>query len=197
MNNEFAEVMAQRSDEELIKILTIHKQDYQLEAVECAEIELKKRNLSLDDIHAIEAEIKVDNEQQNEIESNIASSILRLVNLLVDTTSFLILLYIIDLIFTILFIGKNPFLWGLITFALFITLYFAYYIVLEVNYGKTFGKMLTKTMVVKSNGEKPTTKDIFIRTLCRFIPFDQVSYIFTKNGFHDYLSKTMVIKNKN
>ena len=29
MNNDFKEVMAQKGDEELIKILTIHKQDYQ------------------------------------------------------------------------------------------------------------------------------------------------------------------------
>ncbi len=197
MNNNFAEVMAQRSDEELIKILTIHKQDYQPEAVECAEIELKKRNLSLDNIQTIEEELKADNEQQIKIESNVANSMLRLVNFLVDTISYLVLFFIIAGTIGLLLAGTDQVILGFINFVLLITLYFTYYIVLEVKLGKTLGKMLTKTMVVKSNGESPTSTDIFIRTLCRFIPFDQFSYIFTKNGFHDYLSKTTVIKNKN
>ncbi len=197
MNNNFAEVMAQRSDEELIKILTIHKQDYQPEAVECAEIELKKRNLSLDNIQTIEEELKADNEQQIKIESNVANSMLRLVNFLVDAISYLVLFFIIAGTIGLLLAGTDQVILGFINFVLLITLYFTYYIVLEVKLGKTLGKMLTKTMVVKSNGESPTSTDIFIRTLCRFIPFDQFSYIFTKNGFHDYLSKTTVIKNKN
>jgi len=196
MNNDFEKVMAQRSDEELIKILTIHKQDYQPEAVECAEVELKKRNLSLDSIQAIENEIKTNSELQNEIESNVANSMLRLVHLLVDTIAYLILFFIIAGTINLLLTGVNQIISGFISFVLLFALYFAYYIVLEVKLGKTLGKMLTKTVVVKLNGERPTSTDIFIRTLCRFIPFDQFSYIFTKNGFHDYLSKTMVIKNR-
>jgi len=196
MNNNFKEVMAQKSDEELIKILTIHKHDYQPEAVECAEAELKKRDLSLDSIHTIKEEIKADSEQQHEIESNMASSMLRLVHLLIDTTAYLVLFFVIAGTISLLLTGVNQIISGFVSFVLLFALYFAYYMVLEVKFGKTLGKMLTKTVVVKPNGESPTATDIFIRTLCRFIPFDQFSYIFTKYGFHDYLSKTMVIKTK-
>lgn len=196
MNKDFTDVMAQKSDEELIKILTVHKDDYQPEAVECAEIELKKRNLSLNNIQTIQEVLKAENERQDEIESNVASSILRLVHLLVDSISYLVLFFIIAGTINLLFTGTDQVILGFISFVLLISLYFAYYVVLEHRFGRTLGKMLTKTKVVKSNGEKPTSTDIFIRTLCRFIPFDQFSYIFTKNGFHDYLSKTMVIKNK-
>lgn len=46
MNNKFSDVMPQHTDAELIKILNEHRNDYQPEAVEAAEVEFKKRNLS-------------------------------------------------------------------------------------------------------------------------------------------------------
>ena len=53
---------------------------------------------------------------------------------------------------------------------------------------------VTKTKVVKMNGEKPTDGDIITRTFCRLIPFDRLSFLFVKNGIHDFLSKTKVVK---
>ncbi len=46
MDNEFASIMASRSDAELLRIVNELKDDYQLEAVEAAEIEIKKTDLS-------------------------------------------------------------------------------------------------------------------------------------------------------
>ena len=44
--------------------------------------------------------------------------------------------------------------------------------------------------------KKPEQSDIISRSFCRLIPFDRVSFLFTKNGIHDFLSKTKVVKDK-
>ncbi len=67
---------------------------------------------------------------------------------------------------------------------------------MEIKFQKTLGKFVTKTKVVKLNGEKPTNEDIITRTFCRLIPFDRISFLFVKNGIHDFLSKTKVVKDK-
>jgi len=71
---------------------------------------------------------------------------------------------------------------------------FIYYIFMESKYQKTLGKMLMKTKVVMADGTTPEVSDIITRTFCRLIPFDRISFLFTKNGFHDRLSSTMVVK---
>ncbi|MEI6823936.1 MAG: hypothetical protein WCL51_18550 [Bacteroidota bacterium] len=50
MENIFAERMSQRTNSELLKIIYEQKNDYQPEAVEAAELEIKKRNLSEEEI---------------------------------------------------------------------------------------------------------------------------------------------------
>jgi len=47
MENKFTSSMIQLSDSELLKVVTIARNDYQPEAIEAAEIELKNRNLSV------------------------------------------------------------------------------------------------------------------------------------------------------
>jgi hypothetical protein len=46
MENKFISIMTQRTDAELLKIVNEQKNDYQPEAIEAAELELKNRNLS-------------------------------------------------------------------------------------------------------------------------------------------------------
>ncbi len=46
MGNNYLEVMAKKSDSELLEIVTKLKDDYQPEAVEAAKEEIKNRNLS-------------------------------------------------------------------------------------------------------------------------------------------------------
>ena len=58
MANDFTEVMAKRSDSELLEIVTKLKDDYQPEAVAAAELEIKNRNLSTEQIENAENEIK-------------------------------------------------------------------------------------------------------------------------------------------
>lgn len=80
-------------------------------------------------------------------------------------------------------------------FFLFIT-NVLYYLIFEITTRKTLGKMVTKTRVVNYSGKEASNGDIVIRTLMRLVPFDCISYFFTRNGIHDMLSKTKVIKDK-
>ncbi|QHI34861.1 hypothetical protein IMCC3317_02060 [Kordia antarctica] len=82
----------------------------------------------------------------------------------------------------------------IINFIVIIGTFIAYYAIMEIKFQKTIGKFVTKTKVVKINGEKPENRDIIYRSFYRLIPFDRISFLFTKNGIHDLLSQTKVIK---
>jgi len=71
------------------------------------------------------------------------------------------------------------------------------YLVFEWLFGRSFGKLITGTIVVNENGLKPGFKSILIRTFCRLIPFDGLSFL-GKSGkiWHDSLSKTYVVNRK-
>ena len=69
-------------------------------------------------------------------------------------------------------------------------LYFSYFFFLEMIFKKTLGKFI---MNLKVEGD-----NFFLRTICRFIPFDIFSFIFNDGIlWHDSLSKTSVIHSKN
>ena len=70
---------------------------------------------------------------------------------------------------------------------------FAYFWGLESALGQTVGKIITKTKVVKENGEKPQTFDLAIRSVSRFIPFEPI-IVKNKRWLHDRLSKTRVVE---
>jgi uncharacterized RDD family membrane protein YckC len=75
--------------------------------------------------------------------------------------------------------------------------YFAYYVGMEASTGKTVGKYVTGTQVLTEDGEQPSVGTIFIRTLCRIIPFEPFSFFgSTPRGWHDNLSKTRVVKTR-
>jgi uncharacterized RDD family membrane protein YckC len=74
---------------------------------------------------------------------------------------------------------------------------FLYYFLTEVYFSRTLAKLITRTVVVKKDGAKPTVKMIFIRTLSRFIVFEGLSYLGSvSRGWHDSLSGTYVVKKK-
>ena len=61
--------------------------------------------------------------------------------------------------------------------------------------GRSVGKFLTKTKVVNVDGSLTTLKSFFIRSLCRFIPFEPFSFFSSKGyGWHDDYSGTRVVK---
>lgn len=68
-----------------------------------------------------------------------------------------------------------------------------YYITFEATTGRTLGKMITKTKVVDEQGNKPDFSTVLLRTICRFVPFNALSFLFAERGWHDAWSKTRVV----
>jgi uncharacterized RDD family membrane protein YckC len=82
----------------------------------------------------------------------------------------------------------------LITLPLYFVLTFLYYFISEYYFSKTIGKLVTHTTVRSRDLNKPTTKQLIIRTFARLIPFEQISFVMdSKVGWHDRFSKTIVI----
>ncbi|KDN56745.1 RDD family protein [Flavobacterium seoulense] len=73
---------------------------------------------------------------------------------------------------------------------------FLYYYITEVYFSRTIAKLLTHTVVVNANGLKPSKKSIFIRTCCRFIPFEAFTFLYGPKGWHDAFSRTYVVKRR-
>ena len=201
MENNFEKVMSERTDEELIKIVSAEREDYLPEAIEIAEKEIEKRGLNTSEFKEFKENAILEREKQNESESNVANSTLRLVNFIIDSIALLIIGFIISttygLTVFILNIEINPTNYSTFEFfsiAIYFFTFFGYYIILESKYQKTLGKMITKTRVVNEKGEKPKLSTITARTIYRLIPFDRLSFLFLKNGIHDMISKTIVIK---
>ncbi|WP_255572920.1 hypothetical protein [Hanstruepera marina] len=53
MENEFAKVMSERTNEELIKIVTIERARYNPTAIEAADAEVEKRNIDTSEFETI------------------------------------------------------------------------------------------------------------------------------------------------
>lgn len=61
--------------------------------------------------------------------------------------------------------------------------------------GRTIGKFITRTKVVTVDGEEPSAEKYFIRSLCRMIPFEAFSFLFSsESGWHDTISNTRVVR---
>jgi len=195
MTQDFTEVMSERSNEELIKITTIQRLDYQPAAVVAAEKELAKRNIDKDEVETTKEEILEKKVEGEKLEVSKVKSWVRFVHFFVDIiTIFLIYIFVVGIITTLFIDEVNPMIAeATLPFLLFVFSFF-YYIILEYKYQVTVGKILMKTKVVMKDGSVPELSDIIARTFCRIIPFDRISYLFTKNGFHDRLSSTMVVK---
>lgn len=131
-----------------------------------------------------------------------ASSIKRFINFTVDVITFYAFMLILGLLIGLIqvisginLIGYmeeiNPLVDRLIS-GLLLALYLAF---LEYFFkGKTLGKVITKTRAVNEDGTLMNFRESFKRNLCRLIPFDALSFLFSsKGGWHDTVSYTMVV----
>lgn len=185
-NNPFLDVMRQHSNEELLLILGAKRADYVADAIAAAEEVLGERGVAF--------EKKPDEEFVQEkaftsMDSIKASAGTRLLGFFIDSVVIFILTIVV-----LKFAGAaGNVINNLVIDVSYYVLFFLYCIVLESADGnKTLGKRILKMRVVDERGEMPTSKSILIRTLCRFIPFDAISYIMGWN-WHDSLSKTYVV----
>ena len=202
MENIFTDLMSKKTNDELIQLVTTDYDKYQPLAIETAKNEIKSRNISIKKIEQLneihKEEIAIENrkktQKRKDVLKNIASSTLRSFNFIIDIVAiFLIyvsIIYMIQKLFKIistreiLFVNRTT---ALVVFIL-------YFILTENMFQKTLGKVVTKTKVVNLDGEKPNFVEITVRTFSRLIPFDSISYLYCISGFHDKLSKTIVIK---
>jgi uncharacterized RDD family membrane protein YckC len=198
MENEFAKIMSERTDEELVKIVTAERDKYNPIAIESAESEIAKRNIDTNKFEEIKEKTTTERIAKDKVDSNVVGSGIRFLNLIIDSIIWYILIVITYFLFWIIIPTSvsisNGFIVGIINLIIIFVPFFAYHSLMEIKFQKTIGKFITKTRVVKLNGEKPESSDIISRTFCRLIPFDRVSFLFMKNGIHDFLSKTKVIK---
>ncbi|MFH1478153.1 MAG: RDD family protein [Candidatus Omnitrophota bacterium] len=116
----------------------------------------------------------------------------RLLNLLIDLLCLNIVVFIVGMLmgaFGLLHILEKE------STVIGAFLYLFYYLISELIWNRSPGKFFTKTRVILQDGGRPQFRDIFIRSVCRFIPFEAVSYLFSKNpiGWHDRFSDTVVI----
>jgi uncharacterized RDD family membrane protein YckC len=72
---------------------------------------------------------------------------------------------------------------------------FAYYATAELAFKRTVGKLLTGTHLVAADDAVPTSSQLFLRTLSRFLPLEPLSLLFShrRMAWHDKLSSTKVI----
>jgi uncharacterized RDD family membrane protein YckC len=189
MKNKFAKVMSEMTDEELIKIVTIERDEYQPLGVEAAESEIKKRNIDTSKFEEIKKKAKAEKELKVKIDSYTVGTKIRFLNFIID---FIIWLIMVE-IFTFPLNANNG-IQMLLGCLILLGTFIGYYAIMEIKFQKTVGKFVTKTRVIKLNGQKPQNSDIISRTFCRLIPFDRISFVFFKNGIHDILSKTKVVK---
>jgi uncharacterized RDD family membrane protein YckC len=116
-------------------------------------------------------------------------------NYLLDRIGFYILVYLCFALvgaFSNVWDADNP----LLLVLLLIVIYFSYYALTEYLFGKTPAKILTRTHVITLDGQRLSFPNAIGRSLCRLIPFDNFSFLFTKNGWHDDLSGTRVVYDK-
>lgn len=194
MKNPFQQVMSKRMNEELIKIVTVDKIKYEPNAVSAAEAEIEKRNIDPLLFEKVTEKVQEQKQQSEREKLNVAGSSIRFINFIVDIIAFSVLIYITTSLVGSLVNPLTEKMATLLSYATSGTTFFAYYAIMETKFQKTIGKFLTQTSVVTLDGQKPTDADIIARTICRFLPFDRLSFLLIKNGIHDYLSKTTVIK---
>ncbi len=125
-----------------------------------------------------------------------ASRGMRFFNALIDSIIILLLSSIVEQILDAVvaspsgFADENSYIYSIAGF--FVVLF--YYALFEFKTGRTIGKLITKTRVVTISGEAPSFVAILIRTFCRFIPFEDFSFLVSnKSGWHDKLSNTKVV----
>jgi uncharacterized RDD family membrane protein YckC len=74
---------------------------------------------------------------------------------------------------------------------------FLYYYSTEMYFSRTIAKLITHTIVVNADGTKPSRKSFFVRTCCRFIPFEVFTFLNEiPRGWHDSISQTYVVKKR-
>ena len=138
----------------------------------------------------------VSNEMEGDrVEIELATQLQRFGNFMLD----LIFIFIFSfIVYSVNLFWIGDILYSMPDLMSSIFLYMLYYVPQELFLnGQTLGKMITKTRAEMVNGEKFMIGDVMGRTLCRFIPFEPISYFFygdKPRGWHDRITDTQVVR---
>lgn len=129
------------------------------------------------------------------VELSLASKGLRFTNFLIDYILFIVIYFVFRNYFSNL-LGLIYWGNGLIQLLIDWFFYFAFMTMQEFLFkGRTIGKFITGTKAVTINGTEPHFGMYAIRSLCRMVPFELISFL-GETGWHDTWSKTRVVNIK-
>lgn len=154
-------------------------------------------------------ELVLENDEQESFESENppnysviipVSRLKRFANFLIDLIAIQIIAFFFGLALTTVIIMMNIdtsfMLSPLFSYSLGGVIVLSYYIFFETLFGRTLGKFVTGTRVVKESGEEASFTDIVRRSIFRLIPFEALSFLFSDSGWHDTLSNTVVVSDR-
>lgn len=131
-----------------------------------------------------------------EVNYQLLSKSKRIINLLIDTMVVGILTLFVMIILDYAGINSKFISTKSNVKIIFIAIQICFYLILEFTLNKTIGKFITHSKVVNLDFSKPNFFQLIIRTVIRFVPFEFLSFINMGKGWHDLLSKTLVIEDK-
>jgi uncharacterized RDD family membrane protein YckC len=134
--------------------------------------------------------------QDTDPRSNLATQGKRFTNLIIDAVAFYGFSFCVGMVIAFSGFGRSLVRDELALNLFSIALYVFYYFVSEAAFGRTLGKVVTRTKVVDEKGNKPSANQLLGRTLCRVIPFEAFSFLGSDVGWHDRFSGTYVINDK-
>jgi uncharacterized RDD family membrane protein YckC len=124
-----------------------------------------------------------------------ASRTQRFLNLLIDLVGYFTLAIVVTVVLAIVYppFVESSSVAGDYAFGFIVIT--SYYALSEALFGRTLGKLVTRTWVVNESGGKPTFAQILGRSAARSIPFEPFSFFGTEpTGWHDRLSGTRVVR---
>lgn len=193
MTSDFLDRMRECGNAALIDIVTVKKDQYQPDAVAAAQQVLDERGVTLPEIATQVQQARQDFDALDLLSRRV-SSLTRFAHMVMDAICYLIIWALLMVVFGIVFQPKTQQEILVATYLLLLVAFTGYYGFMESVFGKTVGKFATRSSVVTLEGARPTTANIMGRTLSRLIPFDNITFLFMKNGIHDHFSGTIVVK---
>jgi uncharacterized RDD family membrane protein YckC len=136
-----------------------------------------------------------------------ASRVQRFANFLIDTLCYYVLIFLVAVVYGVFLAVTDPEaaqrgegVSTLMSYVLAIGSMLFYYVVSESLTGRTVGKLVTGTRVVREDGEPLTFGTVFKRNLARLIPFEPFSFFGgggeAPRGWHDTISDTVVVRTR-
>jgi uncharacterized RDD family membrane protein YckC len=126
----------------------------------------------------------------------------RFAGYLIDVAGFYALQYLLAFVVVKICKTSLPLITGIVKLDVILYAYLMYFLMYfiseSISKGKTLGKLIMGTRAVNIDGSSITPKQVFIRTISRFVPFEGFTGLKgdTPTMWHDSWAKTVVIDEK-